>query len=526
MMNEKEASNRLRRRLLWWRIPTLTLLLIAAGYLYISKHDHLLHTLQVSKDPVALQGSFKLKHVYRHGLGDFDRYHQRLDVTPEFVSEAGEYYQQHISVASDEEELWTTNEKYRTQNPFDFTFNLKSQAIGMTRMLHRHPDFVESYLDFARDSPHLASKVNLEWIDDAVLAPNISDKDTVVNLALMSSNAYVRMPHTGDWRNITNPWNHTTSSGHGWDGDGVRGHVFVKDDEDVVVIAVKGTSAQGLAGSGDDETTVNDKINDNLLFSCCCARISYLWTTVCDCYVKSYTCDETCLEKELRRKDRYYSAVLDVYRDVLEQYPNAAIWITGHSLGGAMASLVGRTYGLPAVAFEAPGELLASRRLHLPMPPGLPSYMEGVWHFGHTADPIFMGTCNGASSSCSIGGYAMETSCHSGKVCVYDVVSDKGWHVNMLNHRIHTVIDGVLNGYENVAKCGAPEPCHDCYNWNFIKGREIVTTGPGKPSTTKSKTTISTATTPAGTITVVPTQPATSSSCVGRNWLGFCTKYD
>ena len=50
-------------------------------------------------------------------------------------------------------------------------------------------------------------------------------------------------------------------------------------------------------------------------------------------------------------------------------YPDATIWLVGHSLGGALASLLGTTFGLPAVAFEAPGERLAAMRLHLPLPP-------------------------------------------------------------------------------------------------------------------------------------------------------------
>ena len=40
----------------------------------------------------------------------------------------------------------------------------------------------------------------------------------------------------------------------------------------------------------------------------------------------------------------------------------------GHSLGGALASLVGVTFGVPVVAFEAPAERLAAHRLHLPSP--------------------------------------------------------------------------------------------------------------------------------------------------------------
>lgn len=49
-------------------------------------------------------------------------------------------------------------------------------------------------------------------------------------------------------------------------------------------------------------------------------------------------------------------------------YPNANIWLTGHSLGGGLSSLIGATFGVPVVAFESPAERLASQRLHLPRP--------------------------------------------------------------------------------------------------------------------------------------------------------------
>jgi putative lipase involved disintegration of autophagic bodies len=33
-------------------------------------------------------------------------------------------------------------------------------------------------------------------------------------------------------------------------------------------------------------------------------------------------------------------------------YPSANIWLTGHSLGGALAALLGATFGVPTVTFE------------------------------------------------------------------------------------------------------------------------------------------------------------------------------
>ena len=130
------------------------------------------------------------------------------------------------------------------------------------------------------------------------------------------------------------------------------------------------------------------------MFSCCCARISYIWSTVCDCYSgHTYKCNLTCLETEVASEDKYYHTALEIYYNVTAVYPTADIWLTGHSLGGALAALVGRTFGVPTVTFEAPPERLASQRLHLPAPPGLLPEDMLVWHFGHTADPVYMGVC-------------------------------------------------------------------------------------------------------------------------------------
>src|ERR1700761_5029891 len=85
----------------------------------------------------------------------------------------------------------------------------------------------------------------------------------------------------------------------GWepDADGFRGHVFVSTDNSTVIITIKGSSfppliaanthvantppgttpSYPLPGGGGGPTARKDNINDNLLFSCCCARVSYTW---------------------------------------------------------------------------------------------------------------------------------------------------------------------------------------------------------------------------------------------------------
>lgn len=92
----------------------------------------------------------------------------------------------------------------------------------------------------------------------------------------------------------------------GWepDADGFRGHVFATPDNSTVVVSIKGTSA-GLFGGG-GPTAKKDKLNDNLLFSCCCAHVDWTWTTVCDCYRGGWKCDQTCLETALITESLFY----------------------------------------------------------------------------------------------------------------------------------------------------------------------------------------------------------------------------
>jgi lipase ATG15 len=92
----------------------------------------------------------------------------------------------------------------------------------------------------------------------------------------------------------------------GWeeDADGFRGHVFATPDNSTVVLSIKGTSAGVFGGGG--PTVRKDKLNDNLLFSCCCARVDWTWTTVCDCYRSSLKCDQTCVENALIEESLFY----------------------------------------------------------------------------------------------------------------------------------------------------------------------------------------------------------------------------
>ncbi|EGN97866.1 hypothetical protein SERLA73DRAFT_182624 [Serpula lacrymans var. lacrymans S7.3] len=314
------------------------------------------------------------------------------------------------------------------------------------------------------------------WEDIEVQGPNVEDRQVLLTLAKMTSNAYVESTDK-EWY-AQDGWNKSLPFGYEPDADGFRGHVFVSDDNSTAIISIKGTSAGWMIGGG-GPTVVKDKLNDNMLFSCCCARVGPTWYTVCDCFSGGYKCDQTCVEQALTEESLFYSIGTNLYNNVTYMYPDANIWIIGHSLGGSLASLLGVTFGAPVVAFEAPGEKLAASRLHLPTPPST----QHITHIYHTADPLAMGTCNGVTSICAIGGYAMESRCHLGKVARYDTVTKLGWSVDIRTHGIKVVIERLLsedweptgddksNGKSGqnrtVPLLEEEKDCVDCFNWEY-----------------------------------------------------------
>ncbi len=441
--------------------------------------------LQQTLKPPQEAAAFRLQHVLHHGANRYPKLLKRLDV-------------HHGSIlARDDGQLSLISEKRQL----------------VQRLAKRGKRDVDAYFQVQRSLR--AQSMAVDWTRDEIRAPDIGDIETIHAFAQISSNAYIEIPGAEDWYDLT-PQPYNTTDGFGWEDDGLRGHVYTDRTNKTVIIGVKGTSASFFDNS---PTGGNDKVNDNLLFSCCCARVSYLWQTVCDCYSGTYSCNQTCLEKSLAKEDRYYLAAINLYYNVSAMYPDSDIWMSGHSLGGAMASLVGITFGLPTITFEAPGDRLAAQRLHLPLPPGMPANESAIWHFGHTADPIYMGVCNGPTSSCWLGGYAMETTCKSGLECTWDTVTDKGWRVSLTNHRINFVISDVIRDYGKPPKCEALPLCVDCFNWNFVDNSTHAEPKPTTSSTSPSKHTMTSASSRPST-----TNPGSKpvKKCKHRNFIGWC----
>lgn len=463
--------------------------------------------------PSPAEHTFTLRHIYHHGTHQHPSLHRRRDVLhdePRLFLQAEDGYD-HFEIP---------------------TLKAKSNAVSIERLKDRRPSVVDPMVAEARQRGFAAVLDGTAWTRDEVPGPDMTDKDTVLNLAYMAANAYVEEKDLPDWEDVGAPFN--LSLDFGWQSDGLRGHIYTDKTNSTVVIGLKGTSLAVFDGEG---TTTNDKVNDNLFFSCCCAQQgAWTWHQVCDCATGTYTCNNTCVVQAMREENRYYAAARELYSNVTEQYPEANIWLTGHSLGGAVSGLLGLTYGLPVATFESPPEALAASRLGLPVPPGAnPNYPQereftGAFHFGHTADPIYIGTCNGATASCSFAGYALESACHTGRECVYDVVADKGWRVGIGTHRIRSVIHDVIMKYDDVPICESTPECRDCAPWKMYEsnGTESTTTSSFSTSTL-TRTRTSTCQTPGwwgcldkttATATTATTTTSTTSTCKTPGWFG------
>lgn len=364
-----------------------------------------------------------------------------------------------------------------------------TQAATSTFALRTHPIRVnrardqEQFHEARRQSFYSQQSAIIDWDETEVLAPDLTDRPTVLELAKMTGNAYVR-PEDKGWYDVGGRWN--TSYPFGWDPEdnGFRGNVFVSDDNSTVVLSIKGTS---LYGQGN--TATRDKLNDNRLYSCCCARISRNWgfSTVCDCFNGGWSCGQSCLERSLQDDDLFYNVGINLFNNLTYIYPDANVWIVGHSLGGGLSGLLGATFGVPTITFEALGDRLAASRLHLPSPPPTSLQLQTmngrnsddeefslhpITHIFHTADPVPHGTCTGIRSLCAKAGYALEARCHLGKIIVYDTITRFKWSQALIHHPIAVMITKILaEDWEEDRPVPEAVPqinCFDCYKWDYL----------------------------------------------------------
>jgi hypothetical protein len=148
-----------------------------------------------------------------------------------------------------------------------------------------------------------------------ILVGAASGPPTVLQLAEISRATYTGVANAGGYsQNTTIP---------GGTGSGLLAETFVNDDDDVqeVVVAFRGTQLNGV--------------------------YSGVKTLLADASFVNGSIDPT-LNAEIKAAAAYLLQVRTAY-------PNAHITLTGHSLGGAIAQLLGEASGYDTIAFDAPG---------------------------------------------------------------------------------------------------------------------------------------------------------------------------
>ena len=61
-------------------------------------------------------------------------------------------------------------------------------------------------------------------------------------------------------------------------------------------------------------------------------------------------------------------------------------------------------------------------------------------------------------------GYAMESKCHVGRVCQYELEGG----IDSTKHGLQTVLD-MIQGSETVPACVVEKDCVDCEAWTFVE---------------------------------------------------------
>lgn len=301
--------------------------------------------------------------------------------------------------------------------------------------------------------------------------------DNVLQLGYISKNVYYS-PDNTEWYDIgLNKTINITES-----ENTIHAYLFSNYDNSVNIISFKGTSIYWSKNNNlqeiKDDTVLNDKINDNLYFACCYYKQSRLFSRYdCKCTdnpqenncpeLPKNGCYKECYKNSINYQNNYINIASNIMSKVNEiiNLQDSLVILTGHSLGGTIATIMGIKYNKTVVTFEAPGEKHYLDLLGL----DYMYNMDNIYHFGHNADIIFTGKCNGALSWCYLGGYNMYTKCHIGKVCEYDTINKLGMKESIFTHRIDYVINNVVQMWNNtLPECKKVDNCTDCEEWVYL----------------------------------------------------------
>jgi len=187
-------SGWIKRRQTGLAITLLTLLCAASIYSFFwqDRRVHQAHassafTTVDNQELRTQDGShFSIRHIFHHttkGQGDI---HRRLDVASKSYARPC-----HMSI-EEGEYVDLMNQR------LGFTQNIRTTTHLADRSRHA--------LEVYRTSGYTAQDQS-GWISRPILSPNVTDRETLINLAEVASNAYIAVPHTEDWIDVGAKWN-------------------------------------------------------------------------------------------------------------------------------------------------------------------------------------------------------------------------------------------------------------------------------------------------------------------------------
>ncbi|OLY79126.1 putative lipase atg15 [Smittium mucronatum] len=375
-----------------------------------SEPDEWIYSLKLSKRNTNLGKNNNLS-----GLDRYEKIDDYFEFTPNFLNANADKFIKYADLKARIKNLYTKRDSFVRSEigermsfwKLNSNFNNNSRE---NRYLSDNDNLVGAEYLF---------KNNIKYNNnDGLLIPDVTDKKTLIGLAKMCFNSYYPEENK-EWLYLGENWDHQAK---GWDTNGLKAQIYTSKLDRVVIIAFKGTSFPWISNVN-FETAKNDRLNVNMVI------------------------------------------------DVIKRYPGSYVALTGHSLGGSIASLVGLVLGVPAVSFEAPGDQLAATRLGFPKQSLNIMQRLPIWHIGHKADPIYNGECVGIFSACQTAGYVMESKCHVGNKCVLDTEKDLGYESSIFKHQLEFVINEVLDKYGDqgfkIPTCKPFTNCMDCEEWKF-----------------------------------------------------------
>lgn len=204
----------------------------------------------------------------------------------------------------------------------------------------------------------------------------------------------------------------------GYGGDGLRAKIFEYDN--TIVVAFKGTTPS-IMGIKEGATSKKDKEFDQVMYSLCNT--------------------EECVIKKIQTFHQigYFDTADEIIKSLKQKNPNKKIILTGHSLGGGIASLLAMKNDLNATVFSTPGDAYIAKLAGIYDP--TKNYYNNILHIGMCNDSIFMGTCKGKYSVCDFFGYKVETRCHVGRVMCVEGKGD----TNIVNHTLEVFENKMLS---------------------------------------------------------------------------------